>query len=213
MNSIKGLDLAIRQLDVMKAEELIEEELKKDLYNKDLWLKLSITELCVPLVDYEKSLECIAKIYAIDKNNIYALIIECCVYYFHLGGVDERLFSKLNSINEDNKHIMSIVKYIMSWYYRDSDIESKTNLLEESIYLYDRYVSNYEKLGAIYIKQGKVAQGRKIIKQALNNIELVYDKGFISDFTDVNEYIAEYVTGIHLSSSNKERIEKLLNNF
>jgi len=213
MINIKELDLAIKELNVLKAEELIEEELKIDENNIELWLKLSVTELCVPLVDYVKSLDCIEHVYEIDKNNIYALIMECCVYQFHLGGIDEQLFSKLNNIEDSSKQTMSIIKYIMSWYYRDNDMKNTISLLEESISLCDRYVSNYEKLGRIYIKQKKIVDGKKLIEKALNNIELVYDKDSISDFTDINEYIAEYVIGIHVSSLNKERIEALYNNF
>lgn len=208
----KELELAIKELNVLKAEELIEVALKDDDNNIELWLKLAVTELCVPLVDYVKCLDCIEHLYEIDKNNIYALIVECCVYQFHLGGIDENLFSKLNNIEDDNKRTMSIIKYMMSWYYRDNDIKNIISLLEESISLCDRYVYNYEKLGKIYIKQGNIVEGKKLIKKALNNIELIYDKESISDFTDINEYIAENVTGIHLSSFNKERIKKLYSN-
>ncbi|WP_242832627.1 tetratricopeptide repeat protein [Clostridium saccharoperbutylacetonicum] len=174
--------------------------------------KISSYRVCVPLVDYVKCLDCIEHLYEIDKNNIYALIIECCVYQFHLGGIDEKLFRKLNNINDDNKKTMSIIKYIMSWYYRDNDEKNMISLLEESISLYDRYVSSYEKLGKVCIKQGNIIEGKKLIRKALNNIELIYDKDSIVDFTDFNEYIAENVIGIHLSSFNKERIEKIYNN-
>lgn len=213
MTNIKELDLAVKELDVLKAEELIEDDLKDDENNIELWLKLSVTELCVPIVDYVKSLDCIEHIYETDKNNIYALIMECCIYQFHLGGIDEQLYSKLNNIEDCSKEIRSIIKYMMSWYYRENDIRNAISLLEESISLCDRYVSNYEKLGRIYLNQGNISEGKKLIKKALNNIELVYDKDFISDFTDINEYVAEYVTGIHVSSLNKERLEKLYNNF
>ncbi|MDF2884615.1 MAG: hypothetical protein K0R54_5184 [Clostridiaceae bacterium] len=66
----KELHLAIRNSNVEKAEEIIEKKLESDENNIDLWISLAVTELCVPLVDYVKSLECIKRIFDIDKNII-----------------------------------------------------------------------------------------------------------------------------------------------
>ena len=159
MVNVEQLDLAIKEFDVLKAEELIEEDLKNNQNDIELWLKLSVTELCVPIVDYTKSLDCIKRIYKIDKDNLYALIMECCIYQFHLGAINEQLYSRLNKIKNYNKEIGSIIKYIMSWYYGEGDIKSTISLLEQSIRLCDRYVSNYEKLGRIYLNQENIVNG------------------------------------------------------
>lgn len=213
MNQIdKELNLAIKNFDIEKAEKIIEKQIKNDTKNIELWFKLAVIELTVALVDYIKSLECINKILDIDKNNVLALILECCIHYYHLGGINEDLFNKLNLIRTNDEDVLSIIKYIMSLYYEDLDINKQKELLEQSICLCNNYVTNYEELGKIYIIQGDLDKGKKLIKKAYDNIKLVYNEEEICDFTDVNEYINEHVKGIHLSWINKERIEELLKN-
>lgn len=212
MNQIdKEMDVAIKNFDVEKAEEIIERRIKNDNRNIKLWFKLAVIELTVPLVDYIKSLECVNKILDIDKNNVLAVILECCIHHYHLGGINEDLFNKLNLIRTNDNDVLSMIKYIMSLYYEDLDINKQKELLEQSICLCNDYVTNYEELGNIYIIQGDLDKGKKLIKKAYDNIKLVYNEEELCDFTDVNEYINEHVKGIHLSWINKERIRELLN--
>lgn len=207
----KELYLAIRNSNVEKAEEIIEKKLENDKNNTDLWISLAVTELCVPLVDYVKSIECIKRIFDMDKNNITAIILECCINYFHLGGIDKKVFNKLKLININNKEILSVIKYIMSWYYESKNVNKEKKLLKESIDLCNNYVMNYERLGRIYIIEGDIDKGKELIKKAIDNIQLIYKDDFIYDFTDINEYMDENVKKTHLTLVNKESIENLLN--
>lgn len=207
----KELYLAIRNSNVEKAEEIIEKKLENDKNNTDLWISLAVTELCVPLVDYVKSIECIKIIFDMDKNNITAIILECCINYFHLGGIDKKVFNKLKLININNKEILSVIKYIMSWYYESKNVNKEKKLLKESIDLCNNYVMNYERLGRIYIIEGDIDKGKELIKKAIDNIQLIYKDDFIYDFTDINEYMDENVKKTHLTLVNKESIENLLN--
>ena len=62
----------------------------------------------------------------------------------------------------------------------------------------------------MYIEKGECIKGKELIKKSLKNIKLVYDETTIVDFTDINEYINEYITGVHLTYINKTAIEELL---
>ncbi|WP_253287556.1 tetratricopeptide repeat protein [Clostridium bornimense] len=209
-NFEKDLQLAINDFDVYKAEEIIENKLKDDNENIDLWIKLGVTVLCPPLVDYEKALKCVEKIYELDNDNLYALILECYTHHFELGGVDSKMYHKLNNIKTDNKKLLSMIKYIMSWYYRFEDYENREKLLIESINLCDRFVCNFNELGYIFFRQNKLSESQAMYKKALDNIQLVYPKENYIDFTDIKELIFEEILGIHITDSNKEYIEKSL---
>lgn len=201
---------AIKNYDVETAEAILENQLSINKDDTELWLKLAVTELSVPLVDYIKSLECLDKVYALDRDNISAVLLECCVNYYHLGGIDEELFNKLKLMDIEDKGILSILKYVMSWHYKGIDIDAQQNLLEESIEFCNNNVRNYEDLGKIYISKGLIDKGKELIKQAVKNIEFIYDDNSEYDFTDINEYFNEKLKGIHLSRENKEIMEELL---
>lgn len=98
MNQIdKELNLAIKNFDIEKAEEIIEKQIKNDTKNIELWFKLAVIELTVALVNYIKSLECINKILDIDKNNVLALILECCIHFkgIHLSWINKERIEEL----------------------------------------------------------------------------------------------------------------------
>ena len=115
INIKKEIETGIKNFDVLKVEKILNEELNKDKENIDLLLKLSVVELWTPDEDYDKSLEYINRVYKIDNDNIDALIMECSIYNIYFGGVNDRLLNKLAKINIDNKRIMSILKYLMSF--------------------------------------------------------------------------------------------------
>ncbi|OKP90889.1 hypothetical protein A3844_03255 [Paenibacillus helianthi] len=176
----------------------------------DLLLRLAVTVLTVPLVDYPKSLACIHRIYEQDEKNGAATILECCVHYYHLAGIDEELVRKINNINATNTYVNSIKGLILSWHFAVTDKEKQVEMLRQAIALDPNNVESYIQLGRIFIDQGNVIEGRSLIKKALENIKLVYDKNTILDFSDFNEYLNQKVRGIHLSNENKKIIERML---
>ena len=211
MNNIeKKLQLSINDFDIYKAEEIIEKELAKNNKNIELWVRLAVTVLCPPLVDYEKALKCVERIYELDNDNLYALILECYTHHFELGGLDNRMFLKLNNIKTDNKKLLSMINYIMSWYYRFDDYENREELLNESINLYDTFVYNFKDLGDIFFHKNKFLEAQAMYEKALTNIQLVYPKNNCIDFTDINELIYEEILGIHITYINKESIDESL---
>lgn len=136
--------------------------------------------------------------------------MECCIHYYHLGGIDENLVSKINNIYVFNSDISSIKKLILSWYFADTDKIKQLEMLRGSIAINPNNVNSYMQLGSILIEQGNVKEGRSLIKKALENIKLVYDQNTIFDFSDFNEYLNQKVRGIHLSNENKKTIERML---
>ncbi len=206
----RELRSSIENFDVELAEEIIEKQLELDNNNVNLWVKLAVTVLCVPLVDYGKSLECIDKVNSLEENNIFSTLLESCIYRYHLSGIDERLLNKLDSITTNDDELLSMTKYLMSVHYQDTNVNMQMKLLEESIRLCNNHVSNYEELGKLYIRGGNLSKGQELLKKAYDNIVFVYNDESLYDFTDVNEYLLEYVKGTHVSSANKVRLRELI---
>lgn len=209
-NYEKEISEAIENYDIEKAETIIEQQLLVYPNNIDLLIRLAVAVLTVPLVDYPKSLACINRIYKQDEKNRAATILECCVHYYHLAGIDEKLARKINNIDVNNAYTDSIKRLILSWHFAVIDREKQVEMLSQAIALDPNNVESYIQLGRIFIDQGNVTEGRSLIKKALKNIKLVYDKNNIFDFSDFNEYLNQKVRGIHLSNENKKIIERML---
>lgn len=116
---------AINNYNIEKVETIIESQLVIEPNNIDLLLRLAVTVLTVPLVDYAKSIVCLNRIFEYDKKNVAATILECCIHYYHLAGIDENLVNKIKCIDDTDSDICSLKKLILSWYFEDKDKTKK----------------------------------------------------------------------------------------
>lgn len=198
----------IEKGDSFETEKFLEEQLKKYPNDIGLLLKLCMTRINIPIEDGEKALLCINKIYEIDINNFYATILEYCIYDSILGGIEEIHYNKLKRLNNCSNYQLSIARYLMSyyWYFTKNDVVKTIELLKESIELCNEFVNNYNLLGGIYIEMGHKELGVKLKRKALENIKMIYPDEYIYDFTDVNEYINEIITGIYVTDLRYQEI-------
>jgi len=192
---------------------IVEEQLKHTSNDMELWIKLAIAIIVVPIVDYEKSIACLEKALAIDNNNPISLIILAHVYEYQLGGIDDMLLHQIKNLHTDSDEINSMLKYVASWSYSDGkkdDHEIEEQLLQESIKLWDKHVWNYMHLVRLYTRQRRYLEINSLVKKALNNIKKVYDDSSETDVTDIDEYINEHIKGIYITDINVELIEEKL---
>lgn len=179
-----NLDDAIAQGNVLQVESIIKQKLDKTPCDVELWIKLCLTELQFPLEDYVSALKCIAKIYAIACDNIDALILETAIIY-----------------------------YLQSLYHRGkNDTEHEKAALEKSINLCGDFVYPYIALSHILLAESSVQKGSELIATATRNVQKVFQAGEELDFTDIDFYISEFITGTTLSQSNFEHILHLSRN-
>lgn len=181
---------------------LVEEQLKHESNDVNLWISLAKAIITVPIVDHEKSIACLEKALAIDNNNPIALIVLAHVYEYELGGIDDMLLHQIKILHTDSNEINSMLKYVASWSYsytkkQHYDMEEK--LLKESIELCDTHVWNYEHLARLYLRQKRYTEVNSLIKKALSNIKKMYSDNEDHDITDINEFINERIKGIHLN--------------
>jgi tetratricopeptide (TPR) repeat protein len=206
------MDEMLSRLDMLEKEEnydelynLVDQELKTGLHASDVWIKLAITIIVVPIVDYEKSIACLEKALAIEHNNPIALIVLAHVYEYQLGGIDDMLLHQIKNLDAGSDEINSMLKYVASWSYSDGkkdDPEVEEQLLKESIKLWDKHVWNYMHLVRLYRRQDRYLEINNLVYQALNNITKIYDGTNHRDVTDIDEYINEHIKGTYLTDSN-----------
>ena len=197
-----------------KYEELysiVEKELQTGSHTSDVWIKLAIAIIVVPIVDYEKSIACLEKALAIERNNPIALIVLAHVYEYQLGGIDDMLLHQIKNLRTDSDEINSMLKYVASWSYSDGkkdDYEMEEKFLKESIELWDKHVWNYMHLVRLYKRQKRYLEINNLIYKALSNITKIYDDTNDLDVTDLDEYINEHIKGIYITDLNVESIQE-----
>ncbi len=207
--------------DEEKAAAMIEERLKEEPNNIELWLRLALLELYPPIADYEKSIESCEKVLDFEKNNVIAILLIAYIKDRLLGGIDEKLKNKLCFLTTDSAELNSMLRYVASWYYaaswyyeRKEDPNMKEQLLKESINLYKGHVWNYVCLAVLYFSKGRDLEAKELVKMALKNVQKVYridnDDNLEYDATDSNEFLNERINGIHITSGNLERIKDML---
>jgi tetratricopeptide (TPR) repeat protein len=201
--------------NVLDDEAAVEKQLRQDPKNIDLWMKLAIIELTIPLVDNFKALECINKVYEIDRHNINALILECWTYIYGLGGIDQRLLEKLSDAKTSDNKSLAIISYLKSWHYwrlgEGNDTEKEQYYLRESILHHPGLIHVYTTLCKIYMEKGKLQEAEETMKKAIENLLLNKEHRVESDDPyDFEDYIDTFFTGMFYADSYYEELNKKL---
>lgn len=207
---IMELKMAILENDVKKAEEMIKMELENNPLDIQWWIKLCLTELQFPFEDYNSALSCIEEIKKIDYSNIEGLVLETAIKWHSFGFIEDELLKRLSYVDIIDNNIMSIVYYLQSLYYRyKKDQKNEELLLNQSVTLCNKFVYPYKALGNIALSQSYVEDSKLLFMKGLNNVEKVYDEDEFFDFTDINIYISEFITGTYISRANYENLIEL----
>jgi tetratricopeptide (TPR) repeat protein len=191
---------------------LIEEYLEKNPKDTEVWLRLAMLEFTPPFENPEIISEYLHKIFKYDPYNIYATITLACIQDVLRGEITEEVFEKLNNLFSDNPELNSMIELEKAKYYqcKDNDELYKKHLCN-SIHYYDKHSENYRSLAYLYKQQGKKEEAKQLAQKALNNVKVIYDGSSpITDITDIEKFINEYIKGTHITDSNLKSIYKLL---
>lgn len=202
---------AIAENNVEAVEKILKMELAKDPSDLQLWIKLTLTELQFPFEDYASALACIKEINKVSDNNIEALILEAGIKWHNWGVIDDELFARLDKVNIKDNPQMAIIYYLQSLYYNfENDLKNEVSFLRKSIELHDKYVNPYQALGFIAQTELRYEESKEFYQKAINNVQKIYHNDELYDFTDINTYIAEYITGISMSQVNYKSLKALV---
>ena len=194
-----------------KIEVLIEERLKEEPNNVDLWLRLAKVELLFPFCDNFKSIACLEEVLKIEKDNPIAILMLAYVTDLNVGTMGKELMNKLCLLKMDFDELNSMFRYMASRFYWGKNSEKERQLLEESINIYKGHVNNYVRLADLYFLQGRDSEAKELIKQALKNVKKVYSEDLSEyDSTDPNEFIEERIKGVYMTSGDLESIKAKL---
>ena len=191
-------------------ENALKKELEKRPQDIEIRFKICLTELQFPLEDYQSALNYINEIYKISPKNITALILETGKSWHSFGFIEEELFTRLISVNCEDKETRAIIYYLQSLYYHfKNDFVEEKSLLEKSINAHDKFVYPYKALGDILKNESNVKLSEKMFRKAIENIQKIYQQDDFYDFTNVENYVSEYITGIAVSRANYEYLIQL----
>ncbi|MGB8367612.1 MAG: tetratricopeptide repeat protein [Candidatus Babeliales bacterium] len=191
---------------------LIEEYLEKNPKDTEVWLRLAMLEFTPPFEDPEMISEYLYGIFKYDPYNIYATITLACIQDVLRGEITEEIFEKLNTLSSDSPELNSMIELEKAKYYqcKDNDALYEKYLLN-SIRDCNKHVKNYKYLAYLYKQQGKKKEAKQLAQKALSNVKVIYGENSpITDVTDIEEFINEYIKGTHITDSNLKSIYKLL---
>ncbi len=215
MNNKNDLVTKILELDKEDKEEeiekLLEDKLKEDPKNIDLWIRLAVLELDHPFHDEERGMECVDEVLKIEKDHPIALLLKAYIQD-RTFGLDKKLTDKLSSLVTNSDEINSMLRCAASWYYKKKgDFNRAEQLLIESISFYKGHVWNYVRLAVLCFKKGQDLEAKELVKKALKNVQKVYTiEEWEPDPTDVNELFYEFFTGIQLTDYKFKNIKDML---
>ncbi len=220
IEKIKGLtkiyyQAPIGERDVYVFEvikKLIDEYLEKNPEDTDARLRLAMLEFTPPWEDPEIISKYLNEIFKYDPNNVYAILTLACIQNTLWGKITDEVFEKLNNLSSENSEISSMIELAKAWYYKYKDNnELYEKHLLSSISYCNQHVKNYKALAYFYAGRGKKDKAKKFSQKAINNVKVIYDENSsITDVTDVEEFINEYLKGTHITEPNLESIYELL---
>lgn len=199
---------AISDENIPLAEKIIESRLEKKPNDIEMWIKLCLTELQFPFEDYLKSLYCIGEILKIDSQNAKAIILEASIKRNAYGFFEKEVLEKLKRIKVCNNKQKSIVLYFQAQYYHHTQkYLMEKELLKESILHYNEAVYPYMALGYLLFKEKNFLESKKSFENAAQNVVKIFGEETY-DFTDFNNYVDEYITGVSMTAENYSELQK-----
>ena len=196
-------------LEIIK--NLIDEYLVKNPEDTDVRLRLAMLEFTPPWEDPELISEYLNEIFKYDPNNIYATLTLACIQDTLRGEITDEVFAKLNNLSSENPEINSMIELAKAWYYKcKNNNELYEKHLLSSISYCNKHVGNYRALAYLCTQKKEKDKAKKFARKALNNVQVVYIQGSITDITDVENFINTYLKGTLITEPNLESIYELL---
>ncbi|ASA23041.1 hypothetical protein [Paenibacillus donghaensis] len=204
--------LVMNRDSLEEAENLMLDYLKINPYDADGWSRLVILETMSPIEDYERATEYLNTALTYHKDNSLFFVLKLFFIDWYLGGLDEILVNKaLDLKSVVNCETSSMLSYILAWHYKCKDISKFESLLNESIQECSKHVSNYSDLGKHYLSKGDKELGKKMIREGVSNVKLIYGESNIDyDPLDIVRFINERITGVFITEVMYDSLKKLI---
>ncbi len=221
VTKILELDKEDKEDKWVEIEKLLENGLKKDPNNIDLWIRLAVLELRSPFLDKEKSIECLENVFKIEKDHPIALLLKAYILDRDFDSFDKNLTNKLSSLKTDSDKINSMLRFAASWYYKKiKDFDREEKLLRESINFYKGHVWNHMRLAALCLEKGQEQETNELVKTALkNNLKNISSmvkkipsiENWRPDPTNVNNLLYDFFSSMQLLKRKPNNVKEIIN--
>jgi predicted Zn-dependent protease len=188
-----------KEQDLEQAETILLDYLKENPTDTQAWLLLSMIEWTPPLEDFERIIQWTSNILSYDPTNAYALLVFAEAHWFK-GGINETGYVALCNAQSNDPYVMAMIEVAKAEYIaRKGGMDDEyEEILKKSIKYGPDQARNYQMLGKLYIKQGKVAKGETLIKKSLENREkaTILKEQEEYDLTSLTRFLNEFYTGL-----------------
>jgi len=187
-------------INLEKAQQILMTHLNTNPHDTDAWLLLMRIECNSPFDDPERIIHYAQHVLSYDSSNPYALLFWAYADFYMLGGSDSDLYSRLQSAQSNNLEIMSMIELAKARYLELVDIEKCKEALKKSIEYCPTHAMNFNMLGGLYVKEGKVQEGNLLIEHGLHNIKTIFRCKNVDtwklDRTSIEDFLDEFFSGI-----------------
>lgn len=185
--------------DLERAEAMLIEYLKVNPEDTDAWLMLIMIEWTPPLEDSERIIQWANNILAYDPVNARGLLVLAEAYVAFRGGINATIYKQLSNACSNDSNLMAMIEVAKAKYLERQEGAEKEyeDVLIKSINYGPLQERNHSMLGEFYLKQGKVDEGKKLIKKAEENSErarILHKYSY--DVTSLTNFLNEFYTGL-----------------
>lgn len=196
------LEEAIATRNIEETESILMSLIKIDKSNKELLVKLALTELQHPFHDADLSMHYLQEALSICPNSSELLLLLSYIQWMERGVIHEGLFQRLSFIHDDSPDTLALVRIVQSKNYMCQDEMLEMRYLKEAIRYSKKYPYSFYRLGCIFLQNGKVDQAQKFLFKAKECVKIILTPDCSPDFTSPQVFIDEHVSWTALSTVN-----------
>ncbi|MFA6066015.1 MAG: hypothetical protein WC707_02420 [Candidatus Babeliaceae bacterium] len=125
-----------------KAEKIIENYLKDNQHDTDMWFNLALVVNKTPLADFLETIDCVKMILSYDPQNAYAALLLTAMKKHHMA-VDDECLKILNAIKTNDLELLAMIEFAKSWCYEFNNNDNYWKHIKISIDLWKKHTAHF----------------------------------------------------------------------
>lgn len=150
-----------------------------------------------------------------DKLRLFGVSTTYSLLIMAYPKIDGPLYGVLMKYpaEDDCSDLRSAIELVKARYLKErGDISRYESALLKSIEYGDYQVNNNAMLGKLYLEQGRIDEGKQLIKRALDNVKLIYtdENKTLFDKYDIDEFLNVHYRGIYITQEKYNELSSLI---
>lgn len=200
------LEEAIATRNIEETEKILISRINIDKSNKELLVKLALTELQHPFHDAGLAMRYLQQAIDICPKSSELLLLLSYIQWMETGVICDELFKKLSYISDASLNTLSLVRIVQSKNYMCQDEKLEMRYLEQAIHYSKEHPYSFYRLGCIFLRNGRVDQAKTYFLKAKERVKIILTPDSFNDFTSCQAFIDEYISWRSLSSVNYKEL-------